>query len=262
MILSRIQPSSLSVILFRNTSLRKGKSKFAFFALLYQWQWQWQWQQYLFFFIQPGQFLMPIFLNPLPSPLYRQYTPIHIRHCKRMIILSTKCYTDCVVMLRSFATATPNAPTQPQLSPINTKPFNPTNSISSDEQEAQISAFAARSGLDFSKDILSMALTHKSYNSNPIEISHERLQLLGKSHSVLKGDIFIISIIGEKVVGFYVTEYLVSKYPKLPAEALESVIDSYVGVKALASIGRTMGVNYVMRWKVSYLNMYFYIYIF
>ncbi|KAJ3333700.1 hypothetical protein HDU76_004846 [Blyttiomyces sp. JEL0837] len=108
----------------------------------------------------------------------------------------------------------------------------PSTSALPAEEVAKLSAFVARSGINCSQSRLLEALTHKSYRDHGADGSHERHQILG-----------------EKVLQFYVTEYLVMKYPALPGDAMESLIEAYTGPRVLASIGKTLGVQYAMRWK-------------
>ncbi|KAI9100997.1 ribonuclease III domain-containing protein [Phlyctochytrium arcticum] len=100
------------------------------------------------------------------------------------------------------------------------------------QEQAQLTAFGARTGFEFSDNtLLANALTHKSYPIGP-DPTYDRLQFLG-----------------EKVLGLYVTEYIHIKYPKLPAESVDSVLQAFVGSKALANIGQHFGISTVMRWK-------------
>ena len=48
----------------------------------------------------------------------------------------------------------------------------------------------------------------------------------------------------------YVTEYVMTKYPLIPAEVVGSITDAFVGQTSLASVGKQLGVQFIMRWKV------------
>lgn len=65
------------------------------------------------------------------------------------------------------------------------------------------------------------------------------------------GDIFHdrYRIIGTKTLDFYVTEFLSFKFPSLPGDALESLLNAYTGQVALTAVAKTLGVSFVMRWK-------------
>ncbi|KAL7754255.1 54S ribosomal protein L3 mitochondrial [Sorochytrium milnesiophthora] len=97
---------------------------------------------------------------------------------------------------------------------------------------AALSAFVARSGLKFSSnDVLLQALTHKSFEHAQVP-HNERLAFLG-----------------EKVLDFFVAEYVHIKYPNLPESGLSNAVRMYVHTSSLASVGRTFGVQDVMRWQ-------------
>ncbi|KXS15100.1 ribonuclease III [Gonapodya prolifera JEL478] len=101
-----------------------------------------------------------------------------------------------------------------------------------------LEAFAARIDVvGMNPTTLYQALTHKSFTGNPkarLAWGGDRLRLLGDSvlRQTVLAEIFL-------------------KYPDLPAESLESVLEAYTGPTALASVGRTLGIPNVMRWKGS-----------
>lgn len=94
-----------------------------------------------------------------------------------------------------------------------------------------INAFIARTGINLSTTkLLLQALTHKSY-LHGTEPTNERLEFLGES-----------------VLKYHITEYLHVKYPNIPADALRDAIKLYSDESSLSSIGKSFGVNDVMRW--------------
>ncbi|KAJ3288405.1 hypothetical protein HK104_008187 [Borealophlyctis nickersoniae] len=96
-----------------------------------------------------------------------------------------------------------------------------------------MAAFVARSGLPITDpNVLREALTHTSCRRTDPNSGFERLHMLG-----------------EKVLSLYATEYVQSRYPRLPADIVENVANSYVGQRALMDVGTTLGVHQVMRWK-------------
>ena len=99
----------------------------------------------------------------------------------------------------------------------------------------KLDAFSNRIGLEFNnKQSLLTSLTHKSFQGNNED-----------------GEIF--NLLGQKALQFYCTEYVVNKYPKLPAEVAETIIESFVGQTSLASIAKQFGLQFVIRWKVRFL---------
>ncbi|KAJ3097205.1 hypothetical protein HDU97_005090 [Phlyctochytrium planicorne] len=98
------------------------------------------------------------------------------------------------------------------------------------EEKAKVAAFVARSGLALPQSTLIEALTHRSHKDASLHVQSDRFHLLG-----------------EKVVGFLVSEYVFSKYPTLPSQAMSSLVDSYTSSYTMANIGKNLGVPSVMR---------------
>jgi large subunit ribosomal protein L44 len=98
------------------------------------------------------------------------------------------------------------------------------------ESEAALKAFQARSGIDLPQNVLINALTHKSYTDR--EDASERYRMIGKS-----------------ALSYYVTESIICQYPKMPAGACFSIVQSLIGRPSCSSIGKQLGVTMVMRWK-------------
>ncbi|KAJ3416005.1 hypothetical protein HDV05_003602 [Chytridiales sp. JEL 0842] len=108
-----------------------------------------------------------------------------------------------------------------------------TTDESSKEELAKLSAFTTRANLkSLSEETLANALTHKSYRAKGANVEHDRLRVLGS-----------------RALNFYITEFVLAKYPSLPGDAVRSVVEAYVGPAALTSIGKSLGVQYVMKWK-------------
>ncbi|KAJ3350782.1 hypothetical protein HDU83_009411 [Entophlyctis luteolus] len=114
------------------------------------------------------------------------------------------------------------------------------------EAVARLAAFSARSGIVFaSRETLLRALTHKSYrdavssDSSAAELTDSDDSLSDEKNALL----------GERLLGFYLTQFVMLKYPALPAHAVESTVRAYCGESALLSVGRNLGVPEVMRWK-------------
>ncbi|KAI8854437.1 ribonuclease III domain-containing protein [Chytridium lagenaria] len=124
---------------------------------------------------------------------------------------------------RSYAYTTANS------LPASSKPFSTTSTIEK-EDLAKLSTFSARSGLALSQPTLIEALTHRSYKDSLTHIQSDRYQVLG-----------------ERVLTFFVTEYLFAKYPTLPAHALASSSEAFAGPYTLANVGRNIGLPFVMR---------------
>ncbi|KAJ3040843.1 hypothetical protein HDU99_010133, partial [Rhizoclosmatium hyalinum] len=121
--------------------------------------------------------------------------------------------------------------------------FNSTTTTTfTPEETAQLSAFEARSGISFSsRSTLLQALTHKSFK--PIVPQTE-----SEAHTISDAT-ERNRILGSRLLSFYMTNYLMAKYPVMPAEAIESLVDAYVGDRALANVGKNLGVQQIMRWK-------------
>ncbi|ORZ33573.1 ribonuclease III domain-containing protein [Catenaria anguillulae PL171] len=93
-------------------------------------------------------------------------------------------------------------------------------------------AFVARSGLAFSSpDTLLQALTHKTFEHGKVP-TNERLEFLG-----------------QQALGLYVTEFVHSKYPNIPADTLRDAVTAYTSNASLSLLGKSLGVQDVMRWK-------------
>ncbi|KAI8804590.1 ribonuclease III domain-containing protein [Cladochytrium replicatum] len=104
--------------------------------------------------------------------------------------------------------------------------------LSSKDYVAKLSAFKARSGIELGNDAsLVEALTHVSYRQTT---NNQRL-----------------SYLGEKGAKLFVTEQIFTRYPKLPADALESIVKSYTERRVLGNIGKALGVPGVMLWQNS-----------
>ncbi|KAL2919537.1 54S ribosomal protein L3 mitochondrial [Polyrhizophydium stewartii] len=102
-------------------------------------------------------------------------------------------------------------------------------------QKAQLAAFSARSGISFDNpELLWDALTHKSYSRLRNENSGGRYSMLG-----------------EQVLKFYATEFVLAKYPQIPAGSASTIIDSFTSTQVLSSVGKALGVQMIMRWKGS-----------
>jgi large subunit ribosomal protein L44 len=92
-----------------------------------------------------------------------------------------------------------------------------------------LSAFGARIGLDVSQSaLLERAITHKSFG----EVNNAQLEVIGK-----------------RVVGLFCTEYLRSRYTRLPPHALDKAMSAYIGNESLAKYGREIGLQHVLRWN-------------
>ena len=51
--------------------------------------------------------------------------------------------------------------------------------------------------------------------------------------------------LGSQVLSLYSTEFIMAKYPNLPAEAMTQVVDAFVGKQSLAQVGQTWGLDVV-----------------
>ena len=92
--------------------------------------------------------------------------------------------------------------------------------------QAKLAAFSARSGIQLPIETLKAALTYKK------DLDPLRYQF-----------------IGQRCAELYTSEYILFKYPKLPAEAVESALRSYTGVTALTDTASTFGLGNVMNWQ-------------
>ncbi|KAK6525799.1 hypothetical protein TWF281_010843 [Arthrobotrys megalospora] len=52
-----------------------------------------------------------------------------------------------------------------------------------------------------------------------------------------------LSNVGNVLLGYYTSEYLMVHYPRLPYEILKAAMDGYIGGKALAAVGKEWGVE-------------------
>ncbi|ODQ55631.1 hypothetical protein SAICODRAFT_4869 [Saitoella complicata NRRL Y-17804] len=52
-----------------------------------------------------------------------------------------------------------------------------------------------------------------------------------------------LSHLGSSILGYYVSEYIITKYPRLPSSILKAALDAFIGVKALKSLAREWGVE-------------------
>ncbi|KAJ3260804.1 hypothetical protein HK103_007367 [Boothiomyces macroporosus] len=85
---------------------------------------------------------------------------------------------------------------------------------------ANLAAFSARTGIKFdNQNILLEALTHISYKEKPEKSPKYQL-------------------IGSKILQMYVTEYVLHKYPALPAPVCASIVEAFVGNASLANVGK------------------------
>ncbi|KAI9218117.1 ribonuclease III domain-containing protein [Blastocladiella britannica] len=96
---------------------------------------------------------------------------------------------------------------------------------------AAVNAFVARTGFRLSSpDTLQQALTHRTFDHGR-QPSNDRLEFLG-----------------QQALGLYVTEYVHAKYPNIPADALRDAVNAYTSPASLSILGRSLGVQDVMRW--------------
>ncbi|KAJ3020270.1 UNVERIFIED_CONTAM: hypothetical protein HDU68_010256 [Siphonaria sp. JEL0065] len=107
-------------------------------------------------------------------------------------------------------------------------------------QTAALAAFRARTGLALGSDAkLLAALTHRSFGSNE------------EAEAVDGADNERARLLGQRLLAFHTTHRLMTQYPLLPASAVESLVEAFVGDRALANVGHVLGVPHVMRWKKS-----------
>ncbi|ORY40432.1 hypothetical protein BCR33DRAFT_852758 [Rhizoclosmatium globosum] len=123
-------------------------------------------------------------------------------------------------LLQSCAQIRQRQPCPDSIQPTTTTTFTP-------EETAQLSAFEARSGISFSsRSTLLQALTHKSFK--PIVPQTE-----SETHTISDAT-ERNRILGSRLLSFYMTNYLMAKYPVMPAEA--------------SSLWSTL-MSQIMRWK-------------
>jgi dsRNA-specific ribonuclease len=56
---------------------------------------------------------------------------------------------------------------------------------------------------------------------------------------------------GGGILNLYTIEYVMTKYPQLPSDAVESIAKAYWSIGSLHKIGMTWGLKFVLRSKVS-----------
>ncbi|KAI8619647.1 ribonuclease III domain-containing protein [Chytriomyces sp. MP71] len=114
------------------------------------------------------------------------------------------------------------------------------------ETVASLSAFRARLGvaLPSSNEALLGALTHRSFvASSPTNANNSITSDSDVEESQRN------RILGARLLLFHVTNHVLLAHPRLPAHAVESLVEAYVGDRALADMGRITGIHHVMRWK-------------
>ncbi|KAJ3355006.1 hypothetical protein HDU83_004177 [Entophlyctis luteolus] len=118
------------------------------------------------------------------------------------------------------------------------------------EAAAQLAAFSARSGVVFaSSETLLRALTHKSYKDATPSAAGAAAALPAAATAADYEANEKNTLLGDRLLIFHLTQFVMRKYPALPAHAVESVVRAFCGDSALASVGRNLGVPEVMRWK-------------
>ncbi|KAJ3104979.1 hypothetical protein HK100_003972, partial [Physocladia obscura] len=131
-----------------------------------------------------------------------------------------------------------------------TREQSTTALILSAETVANLSAFEVRSGILFSShEKLLAAVTHKSYK--PLKPASS---FSSTSNNVIDDTTETVQkhvSLGQRLLAFHVTQFLLLSYPRLPAHALDSLLLAYTGDRALAHLGRNIGVELIMRWKQS-----------
>ncbi|KAI8622167.1 ribonuclease III domain-containing protein [Chytriomyces sp. MP71] len=125
---------------------------------------------------------------------------------------------------------------------------NSSSSSLSAETVASLSAFRARLGvaLPSSNEALLVALTHRSFvASSPNNASNSNSTTSDSDAEESQRN----RILGARLLLFHVTNHVLLAHPRLPAHAVESLVEAYVGDRALADMGRISGIHHVMRWK-------------
>ncbi|KAJ3303092.1 hypothetical protein HDV03_004171 [Kappamyces sp. JEL0829] len=111
--------------------------------------------------------------------------------------------------------------------------------------EAKLVAFSSRTGLRFNDyNLLLDALTHTSFAQKSETTG--RHQLLG-----MDGRNRANGFVGKKVLELYVSQFVLAKFPSLPPQVCESIVQAYIGQTSLSSVGKSFGVQFVMRWKLT-----------
>ncbi|KAI1297332.1 hypothetical protein EDD11_007220 [Mortierella claussenii] len=97
---------------------------------------------------------------------------------------------------------------------------------------AGVSAFAHRLGLNNLQDqtLLMRVITHPSYERAGIQTNEG------------------LSSLGAKALEMYVLEYLHTKYPKMPTNALQESVQIYTRTSTLELMAKEFGVDDVVRW--------------
>ncbi|KAI8927675.1 ribonuclease III domain-containing protein [Entophlyctis helioformis] len=158
-----------------------------------------------------------------------------------MILAGRRCAgvsVAAVSALRATRAAGIAAPARPHLFAVprslaTTSAGVTAESGSSTGNEAQLAAFTARTGITFEdQSIYWDALTHKSFKT------HRNENSAGRYHAL-----------GGRVLDLYVGEYVLAKFPDMPAEAAESIMRAYTAPKVLSNVGQNFGVQLLMRWK-------------
>ncbi|KAI9683392.1 MAG: hypothetical protein M1829_005464 [Trizodia sp. TS-e1964] len=114
----------------------------------------------------------------------------------------------------------PLASSHSQQNSLNSTPKSPLKS-------AKLAALHARLALTprFPIETLARCLTHKSVNQDR-DLNNESL-----------------AVIGNSLLGYYVSEFLVCRYPRIPKSILLDAVEGYVGVQALALVAKEWGVE-------------------
>ncbi|EGF78137.1 hypothetical protein BATDEDRAFT_37305 [Batrachochytrium dendrobatidis JAM81] len=165
-------------------------------------------------------------------------------YSSRSIGTSTFCLAASSILATRISPTNTTIPCMPSLrnfstSMIQSDLHSTTIALESDvskdskplDNKAQVAAFSARTGILFdTPDILSLVMTHKSAHLE----SNDRYVYLGST-----------------VLKTFVTEYVLAKYPLMQADIAERVIEAYISTSVVASVGQTLGVHLLMRWKGS-----------
>ncbi|KAI9358580.1 ribonuclease III domain-containing protein [Zopfochytrium polystomum] len=112
-------------------------------------------------------------------------------------------------------------------------PPSPQPALSPKEEAARLAAFAQNVGIDgMALPTLTKALTYGSHRDGAVNDSGDRFRVLG-----------------EKLLDYYIVDFLSAKHPSLAGDALTAAASAYTGVMSLASVGKALGVQSVMRWR-------------
>jgi dsRNA-specific ribonuclease len=135
---------------------------------------------------------------------------------------------------------------------IGTRRFFTNWSSLSANETAKYTAFAHRTALPvLTNDNYLAALTHTSFKP-PTAIS-PLLPAPSTATTTTPATAQIqsfsrLQLLGTQALLLYTTEHLLFTHPKLPSDALESMVKSYTGMSALSDVGDVLGVSNVMRW--------------